>query len=557
MAIFDIFKRKQDPPPPPAAIDTTPEPQAVGWVAPQGFGYNRVQVLNYDGEKDLGGMGQIRKYLLDHQALRMRSHQLYLDSDVCAALFNRSAMWGIGGGLKLQACPETELLESEGISIEAEDFNEAIESRFSVFASTAMCDYQETRNLGEMATEGWVNGEVGGDVLVIMRLVDGTPKVQLIDGSHLQTPLLWGSGIGIDIVNPVTKNRVRHGVEIDDKGKHVAYYIYKGEHADILTGYERVEARMNVYPYSEMARLVYGLKYRIDNVRGIPVITAVMETASKMGRFKDATLAGAESRAKIAYTIEHTKESTGEPVQIQQMAAASGFGNNTDLPTDSMGEAMANKIAVTTENMTYNMPIGAKLAMHDSKQEYGFNDFYTVNFDLVCAVAGYPPEVIMSKYNSNYSASRAAIKDFEHTLDVKRKKFASQFYQLIYNFCLDVWVLSGKIDAPGYLQALASQNEMALASYRKSRWAGDAVPHIDPYKEVQAIRAMLPEDSANMPLITLEQAVEILGNGDFDDVMEQYEKERDNGISRGIKPVEPKQPAGVQPNGNPAKKRDE
>jgi capsid protein len=196
------------------------------------------------------------------------------------------------------------------------------------------------------------------------------------------------------------------------------------------------------------------------------------------------------------------------------------------------------------------MPNGAKLVMHESKQENGFTDFYTTNFDIVCAVAGYPPEVIMSKYNSNYSASRAAIKDFEHTLKVKRARFAKQFYQLVYDFCLDTWALTGQIQAPGYLNAIATQNQMAVAAYRCARWAGDAVPHIDPFKEVKAIREMLPENSKNMPLITLEQAVEILDNGDFNDVLEQYTKERNNGDALGIEESGKTEP--VLPNGNPA-----
>lgn len=518
--------------------------------APGYAGYNRIYQLNYDGEKDLGGIGPIRKYIIDHTALRMRGHQLFLESDVCQALFTRSAMWGIGSGLKLQSSPETDVLAMNSISIDPEEFNDSVESLFYVYSNSSMCDYAGNRTLGEIAHEAWINSDVGGDVLIVMRLVNGMPKVELVDGTHLKTPAMWGMSNSMDIVNPQTKNRVRHGVEIDDSGRHIAYWVYKGIGDNTMGSYERIEARLSRYPYTEMARLVYGLKYRIDNVRGIPLITAVMETAKKMDIYKEAMVAGAASRAKVAYSIEHEVFSTGENPAIAQMAAASGFGVQADLPTDSYGENLANHVAATTENQAYNMPNGAKLVMHESKQENGFTDFYTTNFDIVCAVAGYPPEVIMSKYNSNYSASRAAIKDFEHTLKVKRAKFAKQFYQLVYDFCLDTWALSGQINAPGYLNALATQNQMALAAYRCARWAGDAVPHIDPFKEVKAIREMLPENSKNMPLITLEQATEILDNGDFNDVLEQYVKEKENGESKGIEESGKTEPP--LPNGNPA-----
>jgi len=548
---FEITKKK------PVAVEDKPQPQANNAfnIAPGYAGYNQVFQMNFNGEKDLGGIGPIRKYVIDHVALRMRGWQLYLESDVCQALFTRSAMWGIGAGLKLQASPESDVLTMYGQAIIPEEFNDTVESLFYVYSNNTFCDYSGQRTLGEIANEAWVNSDVAGDVLVVMRLVDGMPKVQLIDGTHLKTPQMWGTSNQMDIFNPATKNRVRHGVEMDAKGNHVAYWVFKGLTGDVIGDYERIPARLDKYPYTETAKLIYGLKYRIDGVRGIPLITAVMETAAKMARYKEAMVAGAESRAKVAFSIEHEAFSTGENPLVAQMAGAAGFGPQTDLPTDSYGENLANKVTATSENQAYNMPNGAKLVMHESKQENGFTDFYTTNFDIVCAVAGYPPEVIMSKYNSNYSASRAAIKDFEHTLKVKRTKFAKQFYQLVYNFCLDTWALSGQIKVDGYLTALAQNNQMLLSAYRCARWAGDAVPHIDPFKEVKAIREMLPENSKNMPLITLEQAVEMLDNGDWNDVVEQFAKERDKGEELDIEESGDTEP--VQMNGNPRKEEED
>jgi capsid protein len=449
------------------------------------------------------------------------------------------------------------LLNSENINFDTETFNEAIESRFRVYANSTMCDYEGKRNLHDIMSDAWINKDVAGDVLIVLRLVKGMPKVKIIDGANVVTPLGFGTMNGYDIVAP-NGNVIRYGVELDSKGTHIAYWVRRNNMAVNYGDFERIEARMNEYPFSERARLVMGLKYRLENVRGIPLITAVMETASKMARYREATIAGAEERAKIAYTIEHDRFSTGENPIHSQMAQASGFGLVTDLPTDSLGQALANKVAATVNKQVYNMPLGAKAVMHESKQEASFKDFYTVNFDILCAVAGYPPEVIMSKYDSNYSASRAAIKDFEHTLEVNRKQFASQTYQIVYNFCLDVWALSEQIDAPGYLELLAEQNDLGLAAYRNARWEGDTVPHIDPYKEVKAIREMLGEDAANFPLATMEQAVEQLGHGDYKAILTQYTNELKAGYDMGIEKAIPKgtQEQGTQPNGNPANKKD-
>jgi capsid protein len=533
----------------------TPEAFSTGGTSYNGYGgqANQVFAVPFDGEKDLGEMGQIRRYIIDYNRLRYRSWQLYLESDVCQALFQRSAIWNIGRGLKLQCEPVMPVLETEKIEFDAEDFNEAMESRFRVYANSAMCDYEGKRNLHDIMTDTWINQDVAGDVLIVLRLVNGMPKVKIIDAANVATPLGFGTADGLDTVNPKTGCVIRNGIETDKRGKHVAYWVRKSSLAINVFDFERIAARMDRYPYSEMARLVYGSKYRLDNNRGIPLITAVMETASKMGRYREATLGGAEERAKVVYSVEHKAFSDGSNPGVQSITKAAGLWP-ADMPTDSYGKNLANNIQATTNKMTYNMPLGAELKALESKQENNFKDFYSVNFDIVCAVAGYPPEVILSKYDSNYSASRAAIKDFEHTLLVKRDKFAKQTYQIVYNFCFDVWALSGVIDAPGYLQALADQNEMVLAAYRNARWEGDAVPHIDPYKEVQAIRAMLGEDAANFPLCTMEQAIERLGNGDYSSVLEQYSDEIEEGIKEGLTLVEPKLPQPTQPNGNPAKK---
>lgn len=528
------------------AISETPSTQAAGFVdASGGYGaYNRIYPVIYDGENDLGEIGPIKVYTLDHRALRLRSWQAMLTSDVCAALVKRSCDWVIGTGLKLQAMPKEKVLKMLNTDIgDIETFDENVEALFDLFATTRMGDYSQKDSLNEIAREAWKNCIVAGDVLVLLRLVDGIPKVQLIDAQHVCTPLSFGTSTGMDIVNPDTGNVIRHGVEINSKGQHVAYWVAKNNIFNSIADFDRYPVEMTSYPYCQTARLIYGLKYRLDNVRAIPMITALMETAVKMGRYREAMISGAEERAKVFITIEHEAFSTGENPLTAQAVKASGFGPETDLPADSLGNQLANKVYATTNKQAYNMPNGASMKAIESKQELSFAEFYSANFDIVCAVAGYPPEVILSKYNSNYSASRAAIKDFEHTIITQRQYFSEQFYQFIYNFCLDVWVVSDLIKLSGYMTALMNKNQLALAAYRYAKFTGDVVPHIDPKKEVDAWRLKLGEDSKNIPLCTVADAIEALaplGGTDFNSTINQYAKELETAKGLGIDKVLPK-----------------
>ena len=202
-------------------------------------------------------------------------------------------------------------------------------------------------------------------------------------------------------------------------------------------------------------------------------------------------------------------------------------GGNSSCEVDSFDscETLKQDIAFTSEKDVYNMPVGAKMKSLESKSELYFKDFYDTNFQHACAAIGIPPDVAMSLYNSSYSASRAAIKDWEHILKVGRKEFADQFYKPVFSYWLDVMVLSGKIKIPGYLEALENDNFDLLDSYKHARFIGANVPHIDPLKEVKAERAKLGNLSPNVPLTTVEAAIERLDGGDFENISEQFQDE--------------------------------
>jgi capsid protein len=182
------------------------------------------------------------------------------------------------------------------------------------------------------------------------------------------------------------------------------------------------------------------------------------------------------------------------------------------------------------------MPQGSEVkTLRENKDKLYYADFIDKNNDVVCATVEIPPDVAMSKYNENYSASRAAIKDWENTLNIKRTDFGRQFLQNVYNFWLDIEILNNRIQAPGYLIARQVTNDyMVLNAYRTCRWTGAPVPHIDPFKEVQAEREKLGVTAAAIPLTTIERATEILNGGDSDHNMEQYAQELERSKQLGI-----------------------
>lgn len=487
----------------------------------------------FNGEKNLGEIGPIKNYVLDYAALRMRSWQSFHESEITQTIMNRYKMWVVGKGLKLQSEPVKSILLQEGITVDSEIFSKSVEDRFHVWVKSKSSDYAGMENVHIHADTAVKNSILGGDVLVILRYENSNVNVQLVDGAHIQSPIFGTEWYPQKLENG---NRIINGIELDPRGQHVRYYVRQLDFSFKVINAKGESSGL------QMAFLVYGLKYRIDNVRGVPLFAVVLETLKKLERYKEATVGSAEERQKIVMQVVHDIGSTGENPLNKNLAKAFEFqpSANNDLPIDVAGNVLANTVNVSTNKQTFNMPVGSKLEALESKNELYFKDFYTVNFDIICAAVSIPPNVASSKYDSNFSASRAALKDWEHTLTVKRHDFSFQFYQPIFNFWLECEILNNKIKADGYLMAKLKSNTMILDSYRMARFVGAPVPHIDPLKEVKAEREKLGLAGYSVPLTTLEAATEALGGGDSQHNMEQFSNELAKSIK--LKLIEPSAP---------------
>jgi capsid protein len=490
--------------------------------------YKPIMTLSFDGEKDTGELGPIIDYDLDYQGLRYRSWESYLSSEITQTVVNKYITWIIGSGLKLQSEPVKLVLESEKIDLDTSKFSKEVEARFKLYAKSRSSDHSKIENINRIARTVYTNAIVGGDVLVVQRVVKGILNIQLIDGANVMTPNFNDAR-----ANAIDKgNDIKNGIEENKAGEHIAFHVQKKDGEFI-----RIPAK-GIKTGRENAYMVYGLRYRINDNRGIPLISTVLETLKKLDRYKEATVGSAEERAKIPYFIKHGSTSTGENPLTKTMAQAFNIDSDQEIPVDINGQQLADKVAVSTNKTVFNMPQDSELVSLDTKNDIYFKEFYSVNVNAICAAIGIPPEVALSKYDSNFSASRAALKDWEHTIKVQREGFSFQYYEKIYITWLELEILKQKVQAPGYLLALSSGDEILLGAFRNARFVGTNVPHIDPLKEVQAERLKLGSAAAHLPLTTAEASTELLGSGDYDTNVIQFADEVDDADDKGI--VDPK-----------------
>jgi capsid protein len=492
---------------------------------------------SFNGEKNLGELGPAKEYSIDYETLRVRSWQIFLESETAQTVLRKFNVWVVGKGLRLQSEPIEKILEDANIKIDIEAFSKSVEARFTAFAKSKSADYSGMRTLNQLEAEALKNKKVGGDYLTILRFKKGKLSVQMVDGCHIISPMAYGNEFFPRALE--NGNTIINGIELSPSGEHIAYYVRKPGYDQFSWETERILARGSKTGLL-MAYMVYGSRYRLDNHRGMPLLSVVFETLKKLERYKEAVIGSAEERQKIAYFFEHGVGSTGEnPLLAQTATARNGGMSDADLPTDSYGNDLANRVAATTNKQTFNLPIDTKLKAVEGKNELYFKDFYEVNIMIVCASVGIPYEVAMSKFETSYSSARAAIKDWENTLLVERDDEGNQFLQPIYEAFIWNEIFNGRISAPGYVKAWLSNDEYVLSAYHNCRWVGAPVPHIDPQKEVESVRMKLGQLGAAMPLITLEDAIEELNSGDSDAVVSQFARELKQTIAAGIKMIEP------------------
>lgn len=480
---------------------------------------------NWDGEKTLGELGLVQRNIPDYLALRLRAYDAYTRTDLIRTVTGRFFKWIVGSGLKLQAEPNRKVLATEGIIMSDNVFQETAQNRFAVYANSKNCDYTGHKNLHALASDFFESAFLGGDALCIIRFKDYGPCAQFISGEFVKTPPLTDARV---VEAQKNGGDIEHGIEYNSKGETVAYYVETLDKKTGLYEYERILAK-GVKSGKVVAWLIFGQRLSPDHKRGVPVISQILEKAAKLDRYAEAAVGKAEQAAKITYAFVHDSYSTGEN-PLSEVVNNKRFKGvtTTEGATSSqvLADGLANRIIETTSNQAWNLPNGVKLESFSTDIETDFGVFYKAVFEALCAAVDVPPEVAIQAYNSNYSASRAAINSWGYVVDIARKSFADSFYAPFYSFWLEWEILSNKINAPGYLAASRDKNFMVTDSYAQNRFTGKNMPHIDPLKEIKAIREMLGVEDQT-PLISREQAAESLNVGEWsENFLKNLEEEK-------------------------------
>lgn len=465
--------KRADVKPPAVSIYDLPASAYTGQSGGAGW-----QNTFYDGDKFPGGFGSTELQFVDYWTLRARSSQVFNSNAYARGIIRRLVTNEINTGLSPEACPDSEILGIDEDTLN--EWTEIVETRFGIWGKDpSVCDWKKADTFGAIQRAARLEALVSGDVLVVLRQSRRTklPQVQLVSGGFIQTPLAGD--------NVVRKGHtIRHGVELDVNQRQVAYWVRQ---ADGLT-FKRLPA-FGERSGRRIAWLVYGNDKRLDDVRGQPLLSIVLQNLREIDRYRDSVQRKAVMNAILAIFIKKTENKmgtlplSGGAVRHDQITTTASDGTQGTNRIEGMIPGMAMQELQVGEE-----PVG----FHNQGTDEKFGDFEAAILQGVAWALEIPPEILRLSFSNNYSASQAAINEFKIYLNRVWSDWGETFCTPIYNEWLVSEALLQNIDAPGLIDSWRDKTRYAeFGAWTLTDWYGSIKPSTDMVKQARASEMLI------------------------------------------------------------------
>ena len=441
---------------------------------------------------------------LQSSKLRQRARDLYEGGGLARSGPETLTTSVVGWGIQPKPKIDGDFL---GMTDDArEEAEQTILREWKLWAENTMCDAERQQNFYGLQQLAFLSMLMSGDVFALFGMKENkrTPyqtTVRLLEADRICNPDSSGDS---ESKESDSGGRIIDGVEIDKEGAVIRYYIASrspiaGNDNSELT-WTAIDAYGKDTGYPNILHIMTW--ERPEQRRGIPFVSAEIELIKQFTRYMNAELAGKVVSAMLTLFIT-SKEDDGK-------AGMEDAVNEDEKVTD---DELKLELA---PGAIYDLPPGKDVTTVDPKRsDTQFESFVNTCITVIASSMGIPKEVLIKKYESNYTAARAALLDFWRTVRVYRTRFNTAFNQPIYEQWLSEAVAAGRIDAPGFFDDPAVRLAWCGCS-----WMGASMGHVDPLKEVNAAEVRIRNN-----ITTEEQeAMEYNGN-DRSAIVRQRKKE--------------------------------
>jgi lambda family phage portal protein len=450
----------------------------------------------------------------DLRELRSRSRDLMRNSPIAIGAIETQVSHVVGTGLTMQSRIDAEFL---GLSDEqASEWQKNAEREYKLWAESPFSDAAGQLNFYEQQELAFRSTLESGDcaaVLTNLRRQNWPFKlaIQLIEADRISNP-----------ENKADTDKMVAGIERNEYGEPIRIHIASKHPGYLFLNKDITWTSIDLYGRSGRRNVLHLMrKIRPGQTRGIPALAPIIDVIKQLTRYSNAEVDAAVNSAAFALFTKMDPEAFTEIFDDDAQSTIINAAKGWDGSMNS-GKAVNLLPGESIDTATMNRP------------NPNFDPFIQAFLGQVGMATNIPFEVLTKKFQSSYSAARAALLDAWRTFKIRREWLASKFCQPVYEEWLADAITSGRIAAPGFFTDPAIRK-----AWCGTQWSGDGPGSIDPLKEASAA-----EKRMEIGLTTLPEEIIGYDGGDWETKHREQVRVKEARKTDGLEeePVPPQAP---------------